>query len=50
MREKFQFSGDSVCVCVCVYRCKGVEHFLLKVKDVVPDVEMIINVRDYPQV
>lgn len=31
-------------------RCKGVEHFILKMIDKLPDMEMRINVRDYPQV
>ena len=33
-----------------LYRCKGIEYFLLKVVDKLPDLEMVINVRDYPQV
>lgn len=33
-----------------VHRCSGVEHFILKVIDRLPDMEMVINVRDYPQV
>lgn len=31
-------------------RCSGVEHFILQVIDRLPDMEMVINVRDYPQV
>lgn len=31
-------------------RCKGVEYFLLKAVTKLPDIEMIINVRDWPQV
>ncbi|KAK2547994.1 Protein O-glucosyltransferase 1 [Acropora cervicornis] len=30
--------------------CKGVEHFILKMIDKLPDMEMRINVRDYPQI
>lgn len=33
-----------------VLRCKGVEHFILEIIDKLPDMEMRINVRDYPQV
>ena len=55
-----------VCVCVCVrvrgvcvctyacligtYRCSGVEHFILQHLPELPDMEMIINVFDYPKV
>uniref|UniRef100_A0A674ED20 Glycosyl transferase CAP10 domain-containing protein n=1 Tax=Salmo trutta TaxID=8032 RepID=A0A674ED20_SALTR len=31
-------------------QCSGVEHFILQVIDKLPDVEMVVNVRDYPQV
>lgn len=33
-----------------VDRCSGVEHFILEVIGRLPDMEMVINVRDYPQV
>ncbi|KAJ8246691.1 hypothetical protein GJAV_G00254330 [Gymnothorax javanicus] len=36
--------------CMFPARCSGVEHFILQVIDRLPDVEMVINVRDYPQV
>ncbi|KAG9348801.1 hypothetical protein JZ751_029118 [Albula glossodonta] len=36
--------------CMFPARCSGVEHFILQVIDGLPDVEMVINVRDYPQV
>nr|XP_055060650.1 protein O-glucosyltransferase 1 isoform X1 [Misgurnus anguillicaudatus] len=36
--------------CMFPARCSGVEHFILKVIDKLPDLEVIINVRDYPQV
>ncbi|KAK3750103.1 hypothetical protein QZH41_010842, partial [Actinostola sp. cb2023] len=36
--------------CMFLFRCKGVEHFLLEIIDKLPDMEMIINVRDWPQV
>ena len=32
------------------FRCSGVEHFILQVIDSLPNMEMVINVRDYPQV
>lgn len=32
------------------FRCNGVEHFILEVIDRLPDLEMVVNVRDYPQV
>ncbi|KAM7439851.1 Protein O-glucosyltransferase 1 [Porites harrisoni] len=35
--------------CMFPFRCKGVEHFILKMIDKLPDMEMKINVRDYPQ-
>lgn len=31
-------------------RCEGVEYFLLKVIDELPDLELVINIRDWPQV
>ncbi|XP_054655679.1 protein O-glucosyltransferase 1 isoform X2 [Dunckerocampus dactyliophorus] len=36
--------------CMFPARCSGVEHFLLELIDRLPDVEMVVNVRDYPQV
>uniref|UniRef100_A0A8C9TGE2 Protein O-glucosyltransferase 1 n=1 Tax=Scleropages formosus TaxID=113540 RepID=A0A8C9TGE2_SCLFO len=36
--------------CMFPARCSGVEHFILEVIDRLPDMEMVINVRDYPQV
>ena len=44
----YRSSDDDHCCILC--RCKGIEHFLLQIMDQLPDVEMIINVRDYPQV
>ena len=35
---------------LCGYRCKGIEHFILKIIHGLPDAEMIVNVRDNPQV
>ncbi|XP_046405782.1 O-glucosyltransferase rumi homolog isoform X2 [Ischnura elegans] len=36
----------------CMYpaRCSGVEYFILKVIEHIPDVEFILNTRDWPQV
>uniref|UniRef100_A0A8D0AY82 Protein O-glucosyltransferase 1 n=1 Tax=Salvator merianae TaxID=96440 RepID=A0A8D0AY82_SALMN len=36
--------------CMFPARCSGVEHFILEILDNLPDMEMVINVRDYPQV
>ncbi|KAK1343922.1 hypothetical protein QTO34_014478 [Cnephaeus nilssonii] len=36
--------------CMFPSRCSGVEHFILEVIGHLPDMEMVINVRDYPQV
>lgn len=35
---------------IIIFRCSGVEHFILEVIDRLPDLEMVVNVRDYPQV
>ena len=31
-------------------RCAGVEHFIRKIMNGIPDVELVINVSDWPQV
>ncbi|XP_037947704.1 O-glucosyltransferase rumi-like [Teleopsis dalmanni] len=36
--------------CMFPTRCKGVEHFLLKLVNELPDMDIIINTRDWPQV
>ncbi|XP_056157068.1 protein O-glucosyltransferase 1 [Lampris incognitus] len=36
--------------CMFPARCSGVEHFILEFIGKLPDMEMVINVRDYPQV
>ncbi|XP_034533891.1 protein O-glucosyltransferase 1 [Notolabrus celidotus] len=36
--------------CMFPSRCSGVEHFILEVINRLPDMEMVVNVRDYPQV
>ncbi|XP_070577537.1 protein O-glucosyltransferase 1-like [Ptychodera flava] len=35
--------------CMFPARCSGVEYFILKIINKLPDMELIINVRDYPQ-
>lgn len=30
-------------------RCAGIEHFLLKLAPDLPDMDLVINTRDYPQ-
>ncbi|XP_064105982.1 O-glucosyltransferase rumi homolog [Macrobrachium nipponense] len=36
--------------CMFPSRCSGVEYFILKIIDSLPDMEMVINTRDWPQV
>ncbi|GIY60215.1 protein O-glucosyltransferase 1 [Caerostris darwini] len=36
--------------CMFPFRCSGVEHFILKLIDKLPDMEFILNTRDWPQV
>ncbi|XP_029637108.1 protein O-glucosyltransferase 1 [Octopus sinensis] len=36
--------------CMFPFRCSGVEHFIKKLLDDLPDMEMVINVHDYPRV
>ncbi|XP_078732599.1 protein O-glucosyltransferase 1 [Lampetra fluviatilis] len=36
--------------CMFSARCSGVEHFLLELLPELPDMELVVNVRDYPQV
>ncbi|GAB6022285.1 hypothetical protein CHUAL_006411 [Chamberlinius hualienensis] len=36
--------------CMFPFRCKGVEHFLLKLAPNLPDVEFVLNTRDWPQI
>lgn len=35
--------------CLFPFRCSGVEHFLLQIVDKLPDVEFVLNTRDWPQ-
>lgn len=35
--------------CMFPARCSGIEHFITQILDDLPDMEMIINVRDWPQ-
>ncbi|XP_060692534.1 protein O-glucosyltransferase 1 isoform X3 [Hemiscyllium ocellatum] len=36
--------------CMFPARCSGVEHFVLEIIDQLPDMEFVLNVRDYPQI
>ncbi|KAM7362283.1 O-glucosyltransferase rumi homolog [Cochliomyia hominivorax] len=36
--------------CMFPSRCEGVEHFILKLLPKLPDMDFVINTRDYPQV
>lgn len=36
--------------CMFPARCEGIEHFLSKIQLNTPDVEFILNTRDWPQV
>lgn len=36
--------------CMFPFRCSGVEHFLLELIQDLPDMELVINVKDWPQV
>ncbi|XP_042197681.1 protein O-glucosyltransferase 1 isoform X1 [Callorhinchus milii] len=36
--------------CMFPARCSGVEHFILDIISKLPDMEFVLNVRDYPQV
>lgn len=49
---KWSFSCSNLVVTavVPIFRCSGVEHFILQLTDRLPDMEMVVNVRDYPQV
>ncbi|XP_022644694.1 protein O-glucosyltransferase 1-like isoform X1 [Varroa destructor] len=35
--------------CMFPFRCSGVEHFLLGLASKMPDMDLVINVKDYPQ-
>ncbi|XP_040072183.2 protein O-glucosyltransferase 1 [Ixodes scapularis] len=35
--------------CLFPFRCSGIEHFLLEIVDELPDLEFIVNTRDWPQ-
>lgn len=35
--------------CLFPFRCSGVEHFLLEIVDELPDLEFVLNTRDWPQ-
>lgn len=36
--------------CMFPSRCEGIEHFLLRIIKQLPNIDLVINVRDYPQV
>jgi len=36
--------------CMFPARCEGIEHFLTKIQLNTPDVERILNTRDWPQI
>ncbi|KAG0728996.1 O-glucosyltransferase rumi [Chionoecetes opilio] len=36
--------------CMFPSRCSGVEHFILKIIDKLPDMELVVNTRDWPQI
>ena len=46
IRGKLYRSED----CMFPFRCAGIEHFLLELAPSLPDLEIIINTRDWPQV
>lgn len=35
--------------CMFPFRCSGVEHFILKIIDQLPDLEFVLNTKDWPQ-
>ncbi|XP_076661548.1 O-glucosyltransferase rumi homolog isoform X2 [Halictus rubicundus] len=35
--------------CMFPSRCAGIEHFLLKLAPSLPDIDLVVNTRDYPQ-
>lgn len=53
-RHLYNKANDVMCfittLFMIIFRCSGVEHFILEVIDRLPDLEMVVNVRDYPQV
>ncbi|XP_065352937.1 O-glucosyltransferase rumi homolog isoform X2 [Cloeon dipterum] len=49
---KYQIIGHKVYrqkECMFPGRCSGIEHYLKKVAKKLPDLEMVVNVRDWPQ-
>ncbi|KAL8586490.1 Protein O-glucosyltransferase 1 [Nucella lapillus] len=40
------YRGDN---CMFPFRCSGVEHFLLEIVHKLPNMELLLNVQDYPQ-
>ena len=35
--------------CMFPFRCSGIEHFLLALAPTLPDLELVVNTRDWPQ-
>lgn len=49
---KYQIIGGKLyrsVECMFPFRCKGIEHFLLKLVPNLPDTEFVVNTRDWPQ-
>ena len=36
--------------CMFEFRCRGVEHFILQLIDTLPDMELVLNTRDWPMI
>merc|ERR1711874_434268 len=36
--------------CMFPFRCVGIEHFLLELAPSLPDLEIVVNTRDWPQI
>lgn len=36
--------------CMFPFRCKGIEHFILKLLPELPDLELLVNTRDHPMI
>ena len=36
--------------CMFPFRCAGIEHYLLSLADSLPDLELVVNTRDWPQI
>lgn len=50
---KYQIIGHKIYrdpTCMFQARCSGIEHFLKENIQQIPDLEMIVNTRDWPQI